>query len=82
MITMVIRTGTQPFALLVDDIIGQGQVVTKELSPELRGILGVSGSTILGDGKPALILEPPEFLKRKINNLYTPAKTAESARVA
>ncbi|MFN8847287.1 MAG: chemotaxis protein CheA [Bdellovibrionales bacterium] len=82
MITMVIRTGSQPFALLVDDIIGQGQVVTKELSPELRGILGVSGSTILGDGKPALILEPPEFLKRKINNLYTPAKTTETARVA
>jgi two-component system, chemotaxis family, sensor kinase CheA len=82
MITMVIRTGSEPFALLVDDIIGQGQVVTKELSPELRGILGISGSTILGDGKPALILEPPEFLKRKIINLYTPAKTIESARTA
>jgi two-component system chemotaxis sensor kinase CheA len=82
MITMVIRSGTQPFALLVDDIIGQGQVVTKELSPELRGILGVSGSTILGDGKPALILEPPEFLKRRINNMYSPSKTTESERVA
>lgn len=82
MITMVIRTGPYPFALLVDDILGQSQVVTKQLSPELSGMLGVSGSTILGDGKPALILEPPDLLKRKLVNMYTAPKVEERTRTA
>lgn len=66
MIAMVFRTGPKPFALLVDDIIGQYQVVTKQLSPDLGVIKGVSASTILGDGKPALILEPQDLLQRKL----------------
>ncbi|MCS6837279.1 MAG: chemotaxis protein CheA, partial [Bdellovibrionaceae bacterium] len=61
------RSGKRPFALVVDEIIGQSQVVIKQLSPELQGIKGVSGVTILGDGKPSLILEPPELVKRKLN---------------
>lgn len=65
MIAMVIRTGGQPFAILVDDIIGQFQVVVKQLGNELENYKGVSGSTILGDGKPALILEPQDLFKRK-----------------
>jgi two-component system chemotaxis sensor kinase CheA len=65
MIAMVVRTGPEPFAILVDDIIGQYQVVIKQLGPELQSYKGVSGSTILGDGKPALILEPIDLVKRK-----------------
>ena len=83
MITMVIRTGVTPFAILVDDILSQGQVVVKTMSPELSGIVGVSGSTILGDGKPALILEPADLLKRKIQNLYvSQTSKEEGTRVA
>lgn len=64
MIAIVIRTGGNPFAIMVDDILGQSQVVVKQLGPELQGMPGISGSTILGDGRPALILEPPDLLKR------------------
>ena len=64
-ITIVVRSGSEPFALTVDDILGQYQIVLKRLGPELQGMKGVSGSTILGDGKPALILEPVDLLKRK-----------------
>lgn len=66
MIAMVFRTGNEPYAILVDDIIGQFQVVVKQLGPELQGLKGVSGSTILGDGKPALIIEPLDLTKRKL----------------
>lgn len=62
-IAVVIRTGNMPFAMLVDDIIGQFQVVTKQLSPELQHLKGVTGTTILGDGKPALIVEPAELVR-------------------
>lgn len=66
MIALVIRTGPMPFAIWVDDILGQSQVVVKQLGSELNGFKGVSGCTILGDGKPALILEPTDLVKRKL----------------
>lgn len=69
MIAIVVRTGPQPFAILVDDIIGQYQVVIKQLGPDLQHMKGVSGSTILGDGRPALIVEPVELVKRDLKNL-------------
>jgi len=72
MIAIVVRTGGKPFAFLVDDIIGQSQVVVKQLGPELQGLAGISGSTILGDGKPALILEPPDLLKRSRSHQTRP----------
>jgi two-component system chemotaxis sensor kinase CheA len=60
-IAIVIRTTQKPFAILVDDIVGQHQVVVKKLGPELQGIKSFSGSAVLGDGRPALILEPAEI---------------------
>jgi len=65
MIAMIFRGSQKTFALLVDDILGQFQVVIKQLSPDLQGFQGVAGTTILGDGKPALILEPHDLVKRK-----------------
>ncbi|MEN9723957.1 MAG: hypothetical protein RJB38_1943 [Pseudomonadota bacterium] len=56
-IAIIIRTTETPFATLVDDIIGQHQVVIKKLGSELQHLAGYSGSAILGDGRPAMILE-------------------------
>lgn len=64
MIALVIRSGVKPYAILVDDILGQFQVVVKKLSPELQNMKGISGSTILGDGKPSFIIEPNDLIKR------------------
>lgn len=71
MIAMVVRSTSKPFAILVDDIVGQYQVVVKQLGPELQNYVGVSGSTILGDGRPCLIIEPADLIKRKIS-IQTP----------
>jgi len=76
MIAIVNRSASKPFVLVVDDIIGQSQVVIKQLTPELSQIKGVAGVTILGDGRPAFILEPTEIIKRKLiknNPLFTEA---------
>lgn len=81
MIAMVVRTGPKPFALLVDDVLGLSQVVVKQLGPEIRGFKGVSGCTILGDGKPALIIEPSELVKRKLT-LSVPAKEIKGGKAA
>jgi two-component system chemotaxis sensor kinase CheA len=44
-------------ALLVDEILGQRQVVIKSLEANYRDIPGVAAATILGDGRVALILD-------------------------
>ncbi len=56
-IAIIIRTQKRPFAALVDDVVGQHQVVIKKLGAEMQNMKGYSGSAILGDGRPALILE-------------------------
>ena len=43
--------------MLVDTLIGQHQVVIKSLESNYRRVQGVSGATIMGDGKVALILD-------------------------
>ncbi len=63
-IAIVVRTQERPFAVLVDDIIGQSQIVIKQLGTELAHMKGYSGSAILGDGRPALILEVAELIKK------------------
>ncbi len=62
-IAMVIRYANQPFAVLVDDILGQQQVVIKEVGQEIQSLKWMSGSAILGDGKPAIIIEMNELVK-------------------
>jgi two-component system chemotaxis sensor kinase CheA len=44
-------------ALLVDELLGQQQVVIKSLETNFRKVEGAAGATILGDGQPALILD-------------------------
>jgi two-component system chemotaxis sensor kinase CheA len=44
-------------ALFVDELVGQHQVVIKSLETNYRRVQGVSGATIMGDGKVALILD-------------------------
>ena len=64
-ICIIVRTMDKPFAILIDDIIGQHQVVIKKLGPEYAHIKGFSGSAILEDGKPAIILELGDLIKSK-----------------
>ncbi|HCM40462.1 MAG: hypothetical protein A2X97_15090 [Bdellovibrionales bacterium GWA1_52_35] len=63
-IAIVVRTGKNPFAIFVDDIIGHQQVVIKRLGNEVQNIKGISGGAILGDGRAALILDFTELVSR------------------
>jgi two-component system chemotaxis sensor kinase CheA len=54
-------------ALLVDELIGQHQVVVKNLEVNYRKVPGVSGATILGDGHVALILDVAWLVRRARN---------------
>jgi len=59
---VIVDTETEgQVAFLVDDLIGQRQVVLKSLEANYRPVKGVSGATILGDGRVALILDIPSI---------------------
>lgn len=73
---VVVRTEGQRLGLVVDDIVGQHQTVIKSFSAYHRGIGGLSGATILGDGKVALIVDVAS-LGRQADSLSR--RTADAA---
>ncbi|AFU97317.1 chemotaxis protein CheA [Simiduia agarivorans] len=60
---VVVEAAGQKLALLVDELLGQQQVVIKSLSKNYRKVDGLAGATILGDGRVALILDVPGLYK-------------------
>ncbi len=56
-ILVVLEMDEKRAAIRVDDLLGQHQVVLKSLEANYRRVKGVSGATILGDGRVALILD-------------------------
>jgi len=52
----------QKIGILLDELLGQQQVVIKSLGEQFRNVQGVSGAAILGDGTVGLILEPAGLL--------------------
>jgi two-component system chemotaxis sensor kinase CheA len=54
---VVVEHDGQLAALLVDELLGQQQVVIKSLETNFTKVRGVAGATILGDGRVALILD-------------------------
>ena len=65
-IAIIVNSRKQPFAVLVDDILRQQQIVIKKLGAEIRTQKGLAGSAILGDGKPALILDLNDLMENMI----------------
>jgi two-component system, chemotaxis family, sensor kinase CheA len=63
-IMVVIEADGSRVALLVDELLGQQQVVVKNLESNYRKVPNVSGATILGDGKVALILDTAALVRR------------------
>ena len=63
-IMVVVEADGSRAALLVDDLLGQHQVVVKNLESNYRKVPNVSGATILGDGSVALILDTSALVRR------------------
>jgi len=61
---VIVSVGTQRVGFVVDQLIGQEEVVIKPLGKMLHGTPGMAGATITGDGRIALILDVPSMLKR------------------
>lgn len=60
---VIVTVGTQRVGFVVDQLVGQEEVVIKPLGTILHGTPGLSGATITGDGRIALIIDIPNLLK-------------------
>ena len=60
---VVVHVGNQKVGFIVDELIGQEEVVIKPLGAMLHGISGLAGATITGDGGIAIILDVPGLIK-------------------
>ena len=68
-IVVILESDGKKAALLVDGLVGQQQVVVKNLESNFRKVAGISGATILGDGGVSLILDVAALLRssRQLN---------------
>jgi len=60
---VVVESDGQQMGLLIDELLGQQQVVIKSLEHNYKKTEGFSGATILGDGRVALILDMPGVMR-------------------
>lgn len=60
---LMVRSGEQGRAVHVDGVAGSREIVVKSLGPQFAGVQGVSGATILGDGRVVVILDLPSLLR-------------------
>lgn len=63
---VIVNVGTRRVGFVVDQLIGQEEVVIKPLGKMLQGTPGMAGATITGDGTIALILDVPSMLNKYV----------------
>lgn len=69
---LVVKVGEFQAGIAVDQLLGGMQAVIKPLGKVFRGVPGVAGSTILGDGRVALIVDVPGLLQRMMQSNLQP----------
>jgi chemosensory pili system protein ChpA (sensor histidine kinase/response regulator) len=61
---LLLRSGVQRIALHVDELIGNQEIVVKNIGPQLSRVPGIAGATVLADGRIALIVNPVQLAQR------------------
>ncbi len=82
-LVVITQCGGQKIALVVEELIGQQQVVIKTLGERFKKVMGVSGAAILGDGRVGLILEPSGLLalhNERGGGMFAPPAAAAAPR--
>ena len=73
------RAGEHSAALVTDELVGSREIVVKALGPQIAGIRGIAGATILGDGRIVIILDTgalvrSEWRSRPLDEAVRPAR--------
>ena len=73
---ILVRAGEHSTALVTDELIGSREIVVKSLGPQIAGIRGISGATILGDGRIVVILDVGALVRSEWRARPSDAATA------
>jgi chemosensory pili system protein ChpA (sensor histidine kinase/response regulator) len=68
---LLLRSGVQRIGLHVDELIGNQEIVVKNIGPQLSRVPGVAGATVLADGRIALIVNPVQLAQRSASSAPT-----------
>ncbi len=77
MYAVVLSVGHHTFGVAVDRLLGQKEIVIKPLGDYLRNVRGIAGSTILGDGRVVMILDPAQLVELVQADRAAPAQRTE-----
>ena len=78
-VAVLVESQGRPVGLVVEELLGEQEVVVKGLGEILAGVRGLSGATILGDGRLALILDVPDLLAELAAGLGGRSTPADAA---
>ena len=81
---VLLKSGQNVTAVHVDEMLGNQEVVVKNIGPQLARVSGVAGATVLGTGEVVLIINPVQLAQRVEGEVETPmvVKTPQAARAA
>ncbi len=68
-LVVIVESHGKLIGIVIDDVIGQQQVVIKTLEQNYKAVPGFAGATIMSDGSVALILDPPSFATEAIQKI-------------
>ncbi len=78
---VVVNDHLNKYAVVVDELVGQRELVVQSLDPRLGKVKDISATAVLEDGQPTLIIDIEDFV-RSINNIATNKKVAEVIQIA
>jgi chemosensory pili system protein ChpA (sensor histidine kinase/response regulator) len=77
---LILKSGNDRVALHVDEVLGNREVVVKNIGPQLSRMIGIAGATVLGSGEIVLILNPVPLAQRAAQeNIRAPRLSASDA---
>ena len=81
---LLLRSGNERLALQVDEVLGNREVVIKNIGPQLARMVGIAGATVLGSGEIVLILNPVALAQHlehhpELRSQYAAAAAGEGA---
>ncbi|WP_018877365.1 chemotaxis protein CheA [Thioalkalivibrio sp. ALE28] len=79
---VVVHTADRKVGLVVDDLVGQEEVVIKPLGQNLQGVKGLAGATITGDGGIALILDVSDLVTILMRQLQMSGRPRRASRTS
>jgi chemosensory pili system protein ChpA (sensor histidine kinase/response regulator) len=75
---ILIRAGEHSTGIVTDELVGSREIVVKSVGPQIAGIRGISGATILGDGRICIILDIGTLVRSEWRALPQPEKPARA----